>query len=278
MSIEECFAQVFHSLSLFSFKTPLLALLERIDIVQYITRGGEMSAYTFVPPMHGYEPPESLSYDPEEARRLLTEAGYPDGRGFPKLTYLYNTLEAHRDVAEVLQQQWKENLGIDIELVNQEWKVYLDSQRNLEYDLSRSAWVGDYVDPNTFLDMFVTGGGNNNTGWSSEKYDALIARAARTLDNAERMRIFRRAEQILVVEEPPLIPIHYYVVKWMYPSYVRGAPPNLLGELFLKNVWIDKGELLKKTENRVPEEARPTLRDASLLSETGRAVTKGTVF
>jgi oligopeptide transport system substrate-binding protein len=218
----------------------LFMSVRREDIVRYITRGGEVPAYTFTPPMHGYEPPEAPGYDPEEARRLLAEAGYPGGRGLRKLVYLYNTLEGHRDIAEVLQQQWKESLGVDIELLNQEWKVYLNSQRNLEYDLSRSGWIGDYVDPNTFLDMFVTGGGNNATGWSNEEYDTLIARAARTDDHAERMRAFRRAEHILVADGPPVIPLYYYVVRWMYPPYVRGATPNLLGELFLKNIWIDE--------------------------------------
>jgi oligopeptide transport system substrate-binding protein len=220
----------------------------REDVVKYVSKAGEVPAYTYVPPIPNYESPKGYEYNVEEARRLLAEAGYPGGKGFPKIRYLYNTLEAHRDIAEVLQAQWKENLGVEIELVNQEWKVYLNSQRQIEYDFSRSGWIGDYVDPDTFLNMWVTGGGNNNTGWSDKEYDSLIAQASRTGDPSERMAVLKRAEEILI-ERGPTLPIYFYVVKWMYPPYVGGAPPNVLGELFLKNVTID-WKMKRKTGDR----------------------------
>ena len=99
-----------------------------------------------------------------------------------------------RNIAEVIADSWKRNLGVDAKLLNQEWKVYLDTQSNLQYDVSRSAWIGDYADPNTFLDMFLTGGENNKTGWGDEQYDLLIARASTEFDPAERMRILAEAE------------------------------------------------------------------------------------
>ncbi len=123
-----------------------------------------------------YEPAECGDYDPEAARKLLAQAGFPGGRGFPKLPLLYNSDEGHKMIAELIQRQWKENLGIDVEPQNQEWGAYLTAQQNLDYSITRSGWTGDYVDPNTFLGMFVTGGEDNETGWSNANYDRLIKR------------------------------------------------------------------------------------------------------
>lgn len=212
-------------------------------IVEHITKGGELPAHTYVPPgLPGYAGPKGLAFDVEAARALLAEAGFPGGRGFPHVSYLYNTSQNHKDIAEVLQAQWEKNLGVKVELVNQEWKVYLNSQRKLDYQLSRSAWIGDYADPNTFLDMFVTGGGNNNTGWSNAEYDAAIRAAADEADPARRMEIFRGAEKLLVEDELPIWPIYYYVSLNLYPRHVKGIPPNILNLIDLKYVEVDRAE------------------------------------
>jgi oligopeptide transport system substrate-binding protein len=123
-------------------------------------------------------------------------------------------------------------------LARQEWTVYLNSQSKLDYDLCRSSWVGDYNDPNTFLDMFVTDGGNNRTGWSKKEYDDLIADAARELDPAKRYEIFRRAERILVSDEAPISPLYYYVgIQFYDPVKLGGIEPNLLDEHPLKAIY-----------------------------------------
>ena len=151
-----------------------------VSIVEKITRAGELPATSFVPPgIAGYESPDGISYDPEAARRLLAEAGYPDGKGFPLTTFLYNESQQNRDIAVELQAMWLQHLGVKINLALQEWKVYLNSLSSLDYGIARSSWVGDYPDPNTFLDMFVTGNGNNRTGWSDPTYDRLIADAGK---------------------------------------------------------------------------------------------------
>lgn len=215
--------------------------VDKERIVRYITKGGEVPAATLVPPgMPNYQSPKGLPFNPEEARRLLEEAGYPGGQGFPYTEYLFNTSEANKDIAEVIQQMWKKQLGIDVTLVNQEWKVFLSTVKNLDYQVARGNWIGDYVDPNTFLDMFVTGGGNNRTGWSNRHYDQLIEAAAKERDTKKRMEIFREAEKILVVEGMPILPVYYHVSLNMYRSYVRGVFPNLLNIHPWKYIWIER--------------------------------------
>ncbi|MFQ5956227.1 MAG: peptide ABC transporter substrate-binding protein [Candidatus Brocadiales bacterium] len=219
----------------------LTMAINREEIVNYVTKGGEVPATTLVPPgMPNYEPPEGLRFNLEEAQRLLAEAGYPGGRGFPRTEFLFNTSEANKDIAEVIQQMWKEYLGVDITLVNQEWKVFLSTVKNLDYQIARGNWIGDYVDPNTFLDMFVTDGGNNRTGWGNRHYDQLIEAAAEERDRKKRMEIFRDAERILVENELPILPIYYHVSFNIYRPYVKGVYPNVLNMHPWKYIWIGK--------------------------------------
>ena len=215
----------------------LAMAIDKAQICRYITRGGEVPAQTFVPAgMPGYQGPKGLGFDVAAARRLLADAGFPDGKGFPHLQVLYNTSEANRDIAEVVQQMWKDNLNIRVELLNQEWKVYLDTTDRKEYDIARAAWIGDYTDPNTFMDMWVTGGGNNRAGWSNERYDGLIRRAGLEADPAKRMALFREAETILVEQEMPILPIYYFVTTEMFRPSVKGIHQNVRGMHPMK--WI----------------------------------------
>jgi len=206
--------------------------IDKPAITSKITRAGETPADGFVPPgVEGYASPEGLPYDPEKARELLAEAGYPGGEGFPLVTYLYSEGELNEAIAVELQSMWNNELGININLARQEWKVYLNSMSSLDYDIARSSWVGDYPDPNTFLDMFLTGGGNNRTGWSSEEYDRLIDSAAAELDPQQRFKILEEAEKLLVEEEAPIAPIYFYVGIQLYdPDKIGGIEPNLLDE------------------------------------------------
>jgi len=126
-------------------------------------------------------------------------------------------------------------------LLRQEWKVYLRSLSTLDYDIARSSWVGDYPDPNTFLDMFVSGGGNNRTGWSDARYDELIANAAAETDPAKRFNLLRDAEKILVCEEMPVFPLYFYVGIQLYDAAkLGGVAGNVLDEHPLKAMfWRD---------------------------------------
>lgn len=187
----------------------LALAIDRESLVRNVARGGQTPAYALTPPSPAYAPEARLEGTMEEARRLLAEAGFPGGQGFPALELLYNTQENHRKLCEAVQEMWRRNLGIEVTLVNQEWKVYMQSMNGLDFDIARGGWIGDYLDPHTFLDTFVTGGGNNRTGWGDPRYDALLERSYGAPDEPARMRIFQEMERILVTEAP-IIPLYYY--------------------------------------------------------------------
>ena len=202
--------------------------LDRESIVKFVTKAGQIPALNLTPPgTAGYTSRTRLNPSIVEAKKLLADAGFPDGKGFPPVEILYNTQDTHRSVAEAIQQMWKKNLGIEVKLLNQEWKVYLDSQRQLNYQICRAGWTGDYVDPNTFLDMWLTDGGQNETGWSNKEYDRLIAEAGRTADAAARLELFQKAEAILV-DEMPIIPIYHYTRPHLISPKLKGWHPTLL--------------------------------------------------
>lgn len=213
--------------------------IDKERIVKKITRAGEPPATSFVPPgIAGYTSPDGLKYDPAAARKLLAEAGYPDGKGFPYINYLYNESEQNEGIAVELQSMWRETLGVNITLGRQEWKVYLNSLTSLDYGIARSSWVGDYPDPNTFLDMFVTGNGNNRTGWDNPAYNQLIADAAKETDEAKRFAVLREAENLLVNVQAPVCPLYYYVGMQLYDSKkLGGLESNVLDEHPLKAMF-----------------------------------------
>ena len=214
--------------------------IDKQQICDFVTQAGEIPATGLVPPgLKGYKSPVAEVFNIEQARKLLADAGYPGGKGFPKLAVLFNTLEQHRDIAEVLQQQWKTNLGIDIELKNMEWGVYLDTTFKKDYDIARAGWIGDYPDPNTFLDMWVTDGPQNNTNWSNAEFDKLIEDAAAEGDPDRRMKMLFRAEEILI-DEVPFIPIYFYVSKNMVKPHVKGFSNNILDNHWLHLLRVEK--------------------------------------
>jgi oligopeptide transport system substrate-binding protein len=184
--------------------------IDRESLVRNVTAAGETPAYHVVPPdVGGYKSEHKLSANLAEARRLLADAGYPGGKGFPKAEILFNTSEKHRAVAEALQQMWRRNLGIEVGLYNQEWKVYLDAQDTGNFQLCRAGWIADYVDPHVFLDLWRTGGGNNDTRWSNAEYDRLLGTALTAPNNEARYAIYQQMEKILI-DEVPILPIYFY--------------------------------------------------------------------
>ncbi len=206
--------------------------IDRKLICEKITRAGELPASTMTPPgAGGYAPPRGVTLDEDHARTLLASAGFPGGKGFPPVSYLYNENDLAAAMAVELQAMFRRVLGISMNLQPMENKVYLRTMTSLDYDLCRASWIGDYNDPNTFLDLFMAGSGNNRTGWTNAEYDRLITEAAAELDLEKRHAIFRRAEDILVSQAAPVAPIHFYVgIQIFDGSRLGGLEPNLLDE------------------------------------------------
>lgn len=202
--------------------------IDKQIICEKVTQAGQQPARSLVPPgLPGYQSPLCSPFDPEAARKELAKSKYAkQAGGIPKVEILYNTNENHRAIAEVIQQQWKNNLGIDAELKNSEWATYLSSIHSMEYSIARAGWVPDYPDANTFIDMWVTGGENNETGWSNVDYDNFVKKAAEEPDLDQRLRWMEKAEEILM-DELPIIPIYYYVSKGMVSPRVKGFFPNV---------------------------------------------------
>ena len=225
----------------------LSLVIPRREICEQVMKMGQLPCYSLSPPGIGaYVPPTMSQGDAEEARRLLAEAGYPGGEGFPPVEIHYNTSEAHASIAQVIALAWQDTLGIRTKLRNEEWKVYLDTQFNLRYDVSRSAWIGDYGDPNTFVDLMVTGGENNKTGWGHPEYDRLVAEAALELDPEKRLELLGAAEALLM-EELPILPIYSYVTQNVVAPRLGGFDPNVLDEHFPKFwYWMDDAELAER--------------------------------
>lgn len=221
-------------------------VIDKEKIVEKITRNGEEVAESLVPQGcgRGYVSPEGTGRDLEEARMLMAEAGYPGGKGFPLVTYLYPTLSVEKNIAVELQSRWREVLGVEVSLKKQEWKVYLNTLKSLDYHIGRSSWVGDYNDPTTFLEMFIAGSGNNRTGFASERYDGLLKEAALVTDAGERNRMLAEVEKILLVEEAVVAPVYFYVgVQFFDPARIGGVEANLLDEHPLRDVFWKPGEV-----------------------------------
>lgn len=191
----------------------------------------------FVPPIPGYTGAASVRFAPDEARELLADAGFPSGDGLPVLQLLFNTSENHRVIAESVQDMWQRELGIRVELVNQEWKVYLDSMRELDYQVARSAWIGDYADPNTFLEIWRTGDENNRTGWSDPTFDQLVNQAMAQAPQ-ERLVTLRRAEEILL-EQMPVVPVYTYAQFHLVSERVRGWELNARDVHLLRRIRLE---------------------------------------
>jgi oligopeptide transport system substrate-binding protein len=216
---------------------------DRVQIVRKLALGGEKPAFHYVPAgIAHYQSPPGLPYDPELARKLLAEAGFPGGKGFPRFEYTFFSAaggggKMQAKVAVELQQMWREELGIDVGLRQIERKIFYNTQSRLDYDLSASSWIGDYNDPNTFLDMFLQNSGNNRTGWKNDGYDRLVNEANKQTDLEQRASSFRKAETILIVEEVPIVPLYFYAgFNSFDPKRIEGIYQNILDEHPLQSI------------------------------------------
>ncbi|MEJ6601056.1 MAG: peptide ABC transporter substrate-binding protein [Opitutaceae bacterium] len=218
----------------------LAMAIDRKGITDEITRAGELPAHRFTPDgISGYvSTVPGVSLNRERARELLAEAGFPGGEGFPTITLLYNTSENHRMIAEAVQQMWQKELGVDIQLENQEWKVYLDSIHLGNFDISRNAYIVAPDDPTRFLESTRTGHGFNVAGWSNAGYDRLLTASLEEVEPTKRWEIFTTMEELLF-EEMPIAPIYHYTNKYLIRPEVKNWTDNMLNTYPLREALLE---------------------------------------
>jgi oligopeptide transport system substrate-binding protein len=213
----------------------LAMTIDKPRLVNKILKTGETTAEQLVPPGTANSLLiQGLPYDPEGARRLLNEAGFPEGQGMRPIEYLFESVSGsgsspHAKIGIELQQMWQRELGVKLELRQMEKQVYYTAQRSLEYDVTRSTWIGDYNDPNTFLDLFRSNNGNNRTGWKNARYDQWMDQAATLTDLGRRAEVLREAETLLIRDQAPIAPVYYFSgFNYYNPTNVQGIWGNIL--------------------------------------------------
>lgn len=201
--------------------------IDRVAIANKVLPGGRRAAETFVPSfLAGYTPPApGQRFDPPAARKLLAEAGHAGGAGLPPIEVLYHNSEILRLVAEAIQQMWQQELGVTITLLNQEKKTVAAARRTGDYHANLGTWTADYLDATTFLDMWYADSGNNQTGWASSAFDALLKKANTQADPAARATTLAKAEGLLL-EEAPIIPVYFNSHIYLLHPAVRGWQPT----------------------------------------------------
>lgn len=226
----------------------LTLAIDRRAIVEVVTQAEQTPATGFVPPnilmpdgkdfretVGDYYIKETAQI--EEAQKLLAEAGYPNGEGFPEVTLIYNTSENHKKVAEAIVEMWNQNLNIQIQLANQEWKVFQENRDQGNFVIARHGWLGDYVNPMTFLDMWISASGNNNAHWKNMEYDKLINEAKSSADQNARFEKMIAAEK-LMMDDVITCPIYYYTRPAMIKDKAKGIKRSVLGFWYYDEAYI----------------------------------------
>jgi oligopeptide transport system substrate-binding protein len=228
-----------------NLRRALSLAIDRNIITERITGAGEIAAYSWVPPVSGYAQAEpiwsawSQQERESEARRLFAEAGYSANQPLT-IELLYNTSANHKRIAIAIASMWKKVLGVEMRLLNQEWKVFLATRQSKETtQVFRGGWVGDYDDAFTFSQLMHSANGMNHSGYRNSSYDALIGRAAGELNPELRARLLMQAEGILL-GDMPIIPIYFYVSKHLVKPWVGGRQPNIMDHHYTKNLYILK--------------------------------------
>jgi oligopeptide transport system substrate-binding protein len=212
--------------------------IDREAIVSRLLRGGERAATGYIPDGIGqHRAPATDLYQPDRARALLAEAGFPGGEGFPRLEILFNTSDNHRTIAEAIQGMWRSELGIDIALANKEWKVYLDARQRMHHDIARAGWVGSLYAA-SFLRIFTSDSPNNDTGWADARYDSLVHGSLAELDVGSRLAMVSEAESILL-EAAPVTPIYWYTNVYLIHPRVRNWHPKWIDMRPYKHIRLD---------------------------------------
>jgi len=211
--------------------------LERTALTDVIGPAAVVAKGLVPPGIPGYIPAGSLVFDPDQARALLAEAGFPAGEGFPAMELAVDARNVHEQVAAWIVASWKRELGIDVTIYSRAWPAHADAMQARDFQVGRGGWLGDYPDPTTFLDLLVTGNDLNISSWSSDTFDRLIAEAARTEDAGSRMRLLAQAERI-VLEEAPVLPLFHFGSLTLLKPYVVGYEDNAMDVHLLRYIEL----------------------------------------
>lgn len=210
--------------------------INRDEIVSLL-KGGQISTMSWIPKgMLGYNPKIGLPFDPKKAKALLAEAGFPEGKGFPKVTFMFDTRDDNKMIAERLQAQWQNTLGVSLGVQNEEWKVYLGRLRADAPGMFRHGWGADFPDPDNFMNMFTSYSGNNFTKWNNKPFDDLIEKAAAESSPAKRVQLYNRAQKILTEDEVAIVPIFIDSINYLVNPAVKGLKIDSLGLLKIHQV------------------------------------------
>ena len=219
--------------------------LNQKSLIENVLKGGQQPAAGLVPPFGDYPASDAVSFNPELARELLAEAGYPGGKGLPDIEFLTTDKESSKMTAEALQAMWKEHLGASIKIKQMEWTSYITAMFDKDYDLAAGGWIGDYMDPLTFLDMWMKDAGNNRTGWHNEEFEKILGEAAQTGDPDKRYDLLAKAEA-LFLKERPILPVYWYTRNYLLHPDVKGWNPLLLDNHPYKFLRLEPGSQNKK--------------------------------
>lgn len=222
--------------------------INREALINHVIKGGQKPALAWVP--YGLADTSEMAdfrttggnyfqdNDVAMARHLLAEAGYPGGHGLPPIALLYNTSEMHKAIAEAVQEMWKKNLGVEATLTNQEWKVFLNSRHKGDYQVARHGWIGDYADPMTFIDMFMSDSGNNDAQYKNPEYDRLVKVGKASSNPVIRMQAMHMAEKILL-DDAVLAPIYFYTKSVIVKPALKGYVHSVLGIIYFKEAYLE---------------------------------------
>jgi oligopeptide transport system substrate-binding protein len=220
-------------------RAALSLAIDRETIVRNLLRGGQTAATSLTPPgFTGYTPPVLVKHDPATAKQLLAAAGFPEGRGFPKLELTTISSEINQRIAEAIQQMWRRDLGVEIQIAQKEFKVLLDAFDTLDYAIARGRWIAEFADPLTHLNIFSSTNGVNGTGFADARYDALLAAANRERNPAARFSELQRAEAYLMAQMP-IAPIYWGSRTTLVAPSVRGWKKSPLGFRNYKDIWLE---------------------------------------
>lgn len=215
--------------------------VDREALVRDVVCGGGQSCFGFTPNGAGYKTPHGVEFNPEKARALLAQAGFPEGKGFPRLELMTTSREVQKTMAEAVQGMWKRHLGIHVDIRSCEWTAYKFAQNTMQYDISSSSWSGDYLDPTSFLDLWTSVSGNNNTGWSHPEYERLLAESRATGDQEERLKLLACAEKRML-SESPVIPLYWAKRSYLKRPEVQGWYPLLLDNHLFERISLSMKE------------------------------------